>query len=337
MHIFHIHPKRATAIVTATLIFAATITFSDGLSGSTSNTITNTVKYSSNFAQSRPQMLDLLNHPLQLQLATGDLPLGSFQRLLEDRLVLVKGIQAATTTRDGASLLSFVGDDDTIIEAHHEYAKQALEIAKGRGKTIAAGPGIACYTCGGDHLNIDCPDDQEPSQSVLALSSVLQSSGLVGASAVLEAYSFACRQMLEAIKTSNTNNDGENENYDSVYHGWLEAHADQWSTLSDQCQEQMNQRSDSDFASYTTCLSMLYNWIDMEAAMTGIRADILKDSNITSLMETLEQLEPGYAAQRDKHSSFVADAIAPTSTAASSKVNAAAAYLAAKKKKEAEK
>lgn len=87
---------------------------------------------------------------------------------------------------------------------------------------------------------------------------------------------------------------------------------------------------------------MLYNWIDMEAATTGIRADrYLNDPVMASLLETLEALEPGYAASRDKHSSFVADisgvATKPSQQAATAKVNAAAAYLAAKKQKEEKK
>jgi len=84
------------------------------------------------------------------------------------------------------------------------------------------------------------------------------------------------------------------------------------------------------------CLSMFYNWIDSEAATTGIR---LEDdgSTMSSMLEDIEHLEPGYAAQRDKHQSFVADITGVATkeakkNEAAAKVNAAAAYLAAKKK-----
>ena len=37
------------------------------------------------FEDSRSDVLNLLNHPLQIQLLTGDLPMGSFRRLVKDR------------------------------------------------------------------------------------------------------------------------------------------------------------------------------------------------------------------------------------------------------------
>ena len=55
-------------------------------------------------------------------------------------------------------------------------------------------------------------------------------------------------------------------------------------------------------------------------------------------MDRLEELEPGYAAQRDKHSSFLADITGKASSQlmkdkAAARVDKAAAYLAAKEKK----
>lgn len=41
------------------------------------------------FINSRPDILNLLNHPLQLQLATGEVPLGSFRRLVADRRLIL--------------------------------------------------------------------------------------------------------------------------------------------------------------------------------------------------------------------------------------------------------
>jgi len=336
----------AIIIVAIAIVFATT--FSEGLSSTNNNNNNNNDNnnnnnnnnhyYSPNFAQSRAQMLNLLNHPLQIQLATGDLPLGSFQRIVKDRLVLLTGIQAAT-----AGLL--LEEEDVIgIKAHQEEAAEWLEFARAQGKTIVAPSGIACYTCGGDHFDIDCPEDQQSSQSVLALNSVLQSSGVVGAISILEGYSFACRRLLEALRTTTNSHDNY---YDTVYHGWLKVHAERWSQLSERCHklsakiDQTNTMDEDDdsAARYTACLSMFYNWIDMEAATTGIRAN-LNNPEITALMEALEVLEPGYATQRDKHSSFVACNISGAASSkanvksATAKVDAATAYLAAKKKKE---
>lgn len=84
---------------------------------------------------------------------------------------------------------------------------------------------------------------------------------------------------------------------------------------------------------------MFYGWLDSEAATTGIRLENGQESEskLQQLMDVLEVLEPGYASQRDKHSSFVADVTGSKeqkakADSAERKVNAAAAYLAAKKK-----
>lgn len=85
---------------------------------------------------------------------------------------------------------------------------------------------------------------------------------------------------------------------------------------------------------------MFYNWLDSEAATTGIRLENGDTGTVMErLVDAIETLEPGYAAQRDKHSSFVADVTGKKegkarADAAERKVNAAAAYLAAKKKKQ---
>jgi len=176
-------------------------------------------------------------------------------------------------------------------------------------------------------LNIDCPEDNhEASPSAHALKSVLETHGLAGTTALLRAYGFACSRALEVALANKCS---------TVYHGWLEEHATRWSSLASTCEEQLGENN-RDSASYTICLSMFYNWIDSEAATTGIR---LEDdgSTMASMLEDIERLEPGYAAQRDKHQSFVADitgvaTMEAKKNEASAKVNAAAAYLAAKKK-----
>lgn len=269
------------------------------------------------FQNARPELLNLLNHPLQLQLATGDLQLGAFQRLLLDRKAILEGLEAAT---QGMPRLQ------EELALYESEAEQWLTTTQEAGKTISV-PGIECYSCGGDHLNLDCPEDQEISSSAQALKSLLLSNGLEGATAVLQGYSFACSTLLKACEM-------EALQLDPVYHGWLSTHADRWSQVGDICGEKLSDNPNSD--GYTVCLSMLYNWIDGEAATTGIRAD-LNDATLSTLMDELERLEPGYAAQRDKHQSFVADLTGVKSAEvqqekAQSKVSKAAAYLAAKNK-----
>jgi len=286
--------------------------------------LTSTVNPNSNnklFANSRSEVLNLLNHPLQIQLATGELPLGSFRRLVNDRAIILDGLQAATP----------LGFFDDLVQRKAVDANEWLAAAEAAGKTISV-PDVACYNCGGNHLNIDCPDDeQEASPSANALRSVLKTSGLAGASAVLRAYGFSCSRLLEAASGCGSDNNGSR-----CYHGWLEAHAVQWSNLASACEDQLDEDDNDASSSYAICLSMFYNWIDGEAATTGIRST--SDPMSASIVDAIEALEPGYAKQRDKHQSFVADITGVASKqvkkdAATAKVNAAAAYLAAKKKK----
>lgn len=263
--------------------------------------------------------MNLLNHPLQLQLATGELPFGSFQRLVEDRKAILEGIEKAIS-----------GGENTITDNELYFRDDAsrgwLQRATEAGKTIESLDGIKCYNCGGPHLNIDCPEDLGASQSARALASTIQANGVVGAAAVLRCYSYACDRLLRACT-----GDGE---INEVYHGWIVAHAEQWSKLADFCEEKADASAGE--LSYSICISMLYNWIDSEAATTGIRAD-LNDPRLSGLIDRLEELEPGYAASRDKHASFIADITGKASSErrvneAEAKVNAAAAYLASKRK-----
>mmetsp|Transcript_9516 Transcript_9516/g.11756 ORF Transcript_9516/g.11756 Transcript_9516/m.11756 type:complete len:312 (-) Transcript_9516:395-1330(-) len=269
------------------------------------------------FESNRREVLNLLNHPLQLQLATGELPIGSFRRLLEDQKVILEGIKVA------------VGDIiDEELDFHEEASRQWLKKAEESGKTIQL-EGINCYNCGEPHLNIDCPEDLESSQSAQALKSIIGSNGLVGAAAVLRCYSFSCDRLLTACTTIT------NDKIDPTYHGWLDAHAKRWSRLAEICEGNLELINAS--SSYSICISMLYNWIDGEASTTGIRGD-LNDPLLSSLMDRLEELEPGYGAQRDKHSSFVADVTGKASSQmlqnkAEDQINAATKYLAKKKEK----
>lgn len=135
------------------------------------------------------------------------------------------------------------------------------------------------------------------------------------------------------------------EREDLPYVGWLEAHSERWTELADVCEAEIigasaanNINTWIDPSSYSLCLSMVYGWIDNEAATTGIRIESSSSSGSASetamvrLVDALEDLEPGYAAQRDKHSSFVEDItgkadVREKASAAKRKVDAAAAYL----------
>lgn len=279
-------------------------------------------RYHDFWQRNRPEILNLLNHPLQLQLATGDLHLGAFQRLILDRRVILQGLKMATTA-------SGIPEIEQELALHDQFAEKCLARAATAGKTIVV-PDIKCYNCGGNHLNLDCPDDQTISSSALALKSLLASHGLTGATAVLQCYGFCCRRLLEACSS-------QEATLDPVYHGWLERHAKVWSQLGNVCAGKLVTDTTSgsliNADGFTVCISMLYNWIDGEAATTGIRAD-LNEPTLSALLNTLEGLEPGYVAQRDKHQSFVSD-LNGTKTAqvAQSKADKAAASLAAKQKR----
>jgi len=295
-------------------------------------------------SEERRIFLDLTNHPLQLQLATGELPLGCFRRLVADRAVILEGLMKAAS----------MGLMDEEMSRHSLESQRWLVEAEKAGKTISV-PGIECYSCGGDHLNIDCPEDNidAGSPSAQALRSVLSLGSVSDASAVLDAYGFACTRLLDAVDRCSRRDDGGDKSdsddgiLSNTYRGWLEAHAERWKKISCSCKEHEDNSSSS--SNSMICLSMLYNWIDSEAATTGIR--LLNDgtkstsnsggggSAMEMLREAIEELEPGYAAQRNKHQSFVADITGKKDAlarieAAKRKTDAAAAYLAAKKKKE---
>ena len=303
------------------------------------------------FDQSRNDVLNLLNHPLQLQLATSELPLGSFRRLVVDRSVILEGIESAVTI-SSTTTQKHVHEE---MERHVADAKGWLQSAEDAGKTIVV-PGIQCYTCGGEHLNIDCPNDAgagDASPAALALRSVLQTSGPVGAVAVLRSHGFCCSRLLDAMGAT-VGSGQRGREISQPYVGWLEAHSERWTALADACEAEIidgaagagGNHINIDPSSYSLCLSMFYGWIDNEAATTGIRIKSNSSSGSGSasktamvrLVDALEGLEPGHASQRDKHSSFVADITGKAdaqekASAARRKVGAAAAYLAAKKMK----
>ena len=153
--------------------------------------------------------LNLLNHPLQIQLATGALPYGSFVRLCHDRSTILEAVRSAAAAA-GADVLSEVSEAEAT-------AKAWLDAAEAAGKTISTGdPSIKCYACGGDHLNVDCPDDLSVTGPARAVAAVLRSyNGVEAATGVLAVceYGWACDTLLKA-------------GFETPYAGWLRAHAE---------------------------------------------------------------------------------------------------------------
>lgn len=223
----------STCILFIPLLCACFFVCAPGTSALSTNRCTS-VSNCKYFAANRPDVLNLLNHPLQLQLATGDLPLGSFRRLVTDRATILEGLRSATAT-------TFPGLLDDDILRHNEDSRQWLEAAETAGKTIAV-PGMQCYNCGGEHLNIDCPDDAGTSAGALALKSVLESHGVAGAVAVLRSYGFCCSRLLDAVDACSV--EGETDATSSIdmgpYKVWIEAHAVRWSSLADVCEASIN-------------------------------------------------------------------------------------------------
>ena len=81
------------------------------------------------FLSARPSVLNLMHHPLQLQLATSELPLGSFRRLCRDRRVILEGLQRAAPP----------GLLDGECGSHDDDAETWLAAAEAAGKSIDAG------------------------------------------------------------------------------------------------------------------------------------------------------------------------------------------------------
>ena len=266
-------------------------------------------------AAHRSERLNLLNHPLQIQLATGALPYGSFVRLCNDRGTILDAVRSAAAAA-GADVLSDVSEAE---------AKAWLDAAEAAGKTISTGdPSIKCYACGGDHLNVDCPDDVTVTGPARAVAAVLRSySGAEAATGVLAAceYGWACDTLLEA---------GLGE---TPYAGWLTSHADSLNKASAAVAPLVDAADrDAVDASYVAALSALFNFVDSEASTAGLKG---AGEDLEDARRKLDALEPGFLDQQDRNANFVSATLkaqAAKSSAGAKKMDAAAAYLAAKRK-----
>jgi len=262
----------------------------------------------------RSERLNLLNHPLQIQLATGALPYGSFVRLCHDRTTILDAVRSAAAAA-GADVLSDVSEAE---------AKAWLDAAEAAGKSISTGdPSIKCYACGGDHLNVDCPDDVTVTGPARAVAAVLRSSP-DPATAVFAAceYGWACGTLLEAGLVEPT------------YAGWLKAHAEALATAAAAVAPLVDAADrESVDAAYVAALSALFNFVDSEASTAGLKG---AGEDLENARKKLEALEPGFLDQQDRNANFVSATLkaqAAKSSSGAKKMDAAAAYLAAKKAK----
>jgi len=264
-------------------------------------------------AAHRGESLNLLNHPLQIQLATGALPYGSFVRLCHDRSTILDAVRSAAAAA-GADVLSDVSEAE---------AKAWLETAEASGKTISTGdPSIKCYACGGDHLNVDCPDDLTVTGPARAVAAVLRSSPdpAAAAFAVCE-YGWACGTLLEA-------------GFETPYAGWLTNHANALNKASAAVAPLVDAADrESVDAAYVAALSALFNFVDSEASTAGLKG---AGEDLEDARRKLDALEPGFLDSQDRNANFVSATLkaqAAKGSAGAKKMDAAAAYLAAKKAK----
>ena len=266
-------------------------------------------------AAHRSERLNLLNHPLQIQLATGALPYGSFVRLCHDRSTILEAVRSAAAAA-GADVLSDVSEAET---------KAWLDAAEAAGKTISTGdPSIKCYACGGDHLNVDCPDDLSVTGPARAVAAVLRSyndvEAATGVLAVCE-YGWACDTLLKA-------------GFETPYAGWLTNHAESLAKASAAVAPLVDAADrDAVDASYVAALSALFNFVDSEASTAGLKG---AGADLEAARRRLDALEPGFLDAQDRNANFVSATLkaqAAKSSAGAKKMDAAAAYLAAKKAK----
>ena len=284
------------------------------------------------WASNRGELLNLLNHPLQIQLATGDLPYGSFLRLCEDRATILDGLVAAAGTSPAAAGLAAART------ANGDAVAALRSAAAAAGKSIEA-DGVACYGCGGPHLNMDCPDELAPSNAARALAAVVRTSGgaaslagvgdypssLAAVAAVTRAYGWACATALDA------------ELGPSAYDGWLEAHGAAFSAVGAAAERALDGACDDAEAArpaYVAALSALYNYVDAEASTAGLKGS---GAALEDARRGLDAVEPGFLAAQDRNANFVSDlkrelvgGADAREKAAGDKMAAAAAYLAKK-------
>ena len=286
----------------------------------------------------RDAALAVVNNPLIVQLGSGELPAGSYLRLMEDRAVVLDGVQAACAAacrrgrlppsgRPATSAAAAAAGLDILLKAEqkrraddHEAWAAAMAAA---GKSIevdheawaaaqaAAGEPatqLACYTCGGPHLNVDCPEELAPSAAARALAAHLRSSppavALPAAAAVLRCVGW-CHATLRAAGLGGG----------AAFGGWVNAHATRWAALADAADALLDASSSGDVADadadaeHALALSLLYSWISSEAGTAGLKGD---GAPLQAAREAIDRVEPGYLQSVDRDAQFVRDVVLGT-------------------------
>ena len=312
----------------------------------------------------RATALNLLNHPLNVQLHSGSLPAGSFARLNRDRAALLDGLSAAcfaaafaARARGGSARLdelrAAVAEEAAAAAATGDaWALAAAAAGKRIGLSEAdAAAGAACYACGGAHYEVDCPSDRAPSQAVGALAACLrgargEAGSLAGAAAVLRLWGWAHKTAAEARLDDEGVGAGAHP-----YEGWIASFSERWTAAADAAEAALDDAAAAEGVraseladAYATAASLLYGLVDSEASVAGL-VDDDGGAALAAARAKLGALEPGFLEQHDRHAQFAREAAAgdgagaraaavPDSPAAAAKrkVDAAAAYLAAKKR-----
>jgi hypothetical protein len=257
----------------------------------------------------RPEALALTNHPLLVQIGTGQLPAGSFRRCLLARTAIVEGLEAAAAvacsgnfvTAPAAECLSLLAQERvrcqqdadewwaSAVAAGKSIELPASEVA-GKSAMIPLGSsfhpsfplplptcarphpivvGVRCYGCGGTHYNVDCPEELTVSSEATALASQLRGSRTLAAASVV------LRDLCFAHATlREAQLDGGD-----AYGGWVEAHSQRWLRLADACDGALEAaatlQGDTAAAAIEearAARSLLFALIDSEASTAGLRA-----------------------------------------------------------------
>ena len=180
------------------------------------------------------------------------------------------------------------------------------------------------HRCGGDHLNVDCPEDLAVTGPARAVAAVLRSyndvEAATGVLAVCE-YGWACDTLLKA-------------GFETPYAGWLRAHAEALAKAAAAVAPLVDAADrDAVDAAYVAALSALFNFVDSEASTAGLKG---AGADLEAARRKLDAVEPGFLDAQDRNANFVAATLkaqAAKSSAGAKKMDAAAAYLAAKKAK----
>ena len=296
----------------------------------------------------RSQGVLLANHPLVVQLGCGQLPMGCFSRCLLARSVIIEGMETAVAacsgsamSPDGAELLALLADESARCTRDNA---DWLANAASAGKTIdlpetEAESGVRCYSCGGTHYNIDCPDDRTAPPEAQALASYIGSAtSLAAASSVLHDVSFVASTLLKAGL------DGGD-----AYSPCIRAHAERFEALVGACDRALATSDAVKTAltaaastESTTAQQLLYAWVDSESGTSGLKETGAEGGlSLQEARERIDGVEPGFLRSQDRNEQFLRTTVlgapsdapdaAPTAQERqAARVDAAAAYLQAK-------